>query len=212
VTNAAWILLGVAGVLAALDWVAVARGARRLELCCKPGATLALAGVAATLDPAHRDTRALFVVALLASLVGDVFLMLPGDRFIPGIGSFFVAQVLYTVGFALHGGTAAEYLVGLVIVGALVAPLSVRFAGALRRSGLGSLVPPVVAYMCAIGLMAASAIASGNAFAIVGALLFVTSDSLIAETRFVGARRGAGVAIMVTYYLAQAGLVLSLLS
>jgi uncharacterized membrane protein YhhN len=212
VTDAAWILLGVAGVLAALDWVAVARGARRLELCCKPGATLALAGVAATLDPAHRDTRALFVVALLASLVGDVFLMLPGDRFIPGIGSFFVAQVLYTVGFALHGGSAVEYLVGFVVVAVIVTPLVVRFAGALRRAGQAALVPPVVAYMGAIGVMAASAVASGNAFAIVGAGLFIVSDSLIAETRFVGARRGAGVAIMVTYYFAQAGLVLSLLS
>jgi uncharacterized membrane protein YhhN len=60
--------------------------------------------------------------------------------------------------------------------------------------------------------MAASAIASGNPWAIVGALLFVASDSLIAETRFVGPRTGGAVAIMVTYHFAQAGLVLSLLA
>jgi uncharacterized membrane protein YhhN len=198
-------------VLAVLDWLAVARGLRRLEFFAKPGATVALALVAATLDPAYSDTRTLFVLALLASLAGDVFLMLPGDRFVPGLGSFFVAQVLYTVGFALHGGSTVSYAIGAVIVAVLVVPLCRRFTGALRRAGRGDLVVPVSAYMVAIGAMAASAIASGNAFAIVGALLFVASDSLIAETRFVGERPWGKVVIMVTYHLAQAGLVLSLL-
>ena len=211
-TTAAWILLGVAAVLALLDWVAVARGLRRLEYVAKPGATLALALVAATLDPAYSDTRALFVLALLASLGGDVFLMLPGDRFVAGLGSFFIAQLLYTVGFALHGGSVADYAIGAAIVAVLVVPLCLRFVGALRRTGRDQLVVPVLAYMGAIATMAASALASGNAFAIFGALLFVASDSLIAETRFVGDRPWGTVAIIVTYHLAQAGLVLSLLS
>jgi len=212
VTTASWILLGIAAILAVLDWYAVARKLRRADYLCKPGATLALVLVAATLDPAYSDTRTLFVVALLASLAGDVFLMLPADRFVAGLGSFFVAQVLYTVGFALHGGSFADYAIGAAIVAVLVVPLCLRFVGALRRTGREKLVVPVLAYMGAIGAMAASALASGNAFAIVGALLFVTSDSLIAETRFVGERPWGGVVIMVTYHLAQAGLVLSLLS
>jgi len=212
VTIAAWILLGVASVLAAFDWYAIARGLRRVEHICKPGATLALALVAATIDPAYSDTRTVFVLALLASLVGDVLLMLPTDRFVAGLGSFFVAQVLYTMGFALHGGSFADYMIGAAIVAVLVVPLCLRFVGALRRNGREKLIVPVLAYMGAIGAMAASAIASGNAFAIVGALLFVTSDSLIAETRFVRERPWGPVAIMVTYHLAQAGLVLSLLA
>jgi uncharacterized membrane protein YhhN len=211
-TTAAWVFLGAAAVLAVLDWIAVARGTRALEYVAKPGATLALVGVAATLEPLHGDTRTLFVLALLASLAGDVFLMLPGDRFVAGLASFLVAQALYTAGFALHGGSAADYLVGALVATALVVPLSLRFVGALRRSDRGGLVPPVAVYMGAIGAMAASAVASGNAFAVVGALLFVTSDALIAETRFVGARPWGPVAIMVTYHLAQAGLVLSLLA
>jgi YhhN family len=51
----------------------------------------------------------------------------------------------------------------------------------------------------------------GDAFGIVGALLFMLSDSLIAETRFVRPHAWAPVTIMVTYHLGQAGLVLSLL-
>jgi uncharacterized membrane protein YhhN len=212
VTTAASVLLGVAVVFAVTDWVAVARGNRRVEYVAKPGATLALVGVAATLDAAHSDTQAVFVAALVASLAGDVFLMLPGDRFVPGLASFLVAQILYTVGFALHAGDAGEYAVGVVVAAALVTPLAVRFVRALRASRRDALVLPVVAYMSAISVMLVSAIASGDAFAVVGALAFVASDSLIAETRFVRPRPWGPVAIMVTYHVAQLGLVLSLLA
>ena len=44
----------------------------------------------------------------------------------------------------------------------------------------------------------------------IGALLFVTSDSMIAWSKFVAPFDAAPVAIMVTYHLAQAGFVLSL--
>jgi alkenylglycerophosphocholine/alkenylglycerophosphoethanolamine hydrolase len=81
----------------------------------------------------------------------------------------------------------------------------------MRRAGHGALAGPVVVYFAAIAAMVASAIASGNAWAIAGAALFLVSDSLIAESRFVAPRRGVGPAIMVTYHLALAGLVLSLL-
>jgi uncharacterized membrane protein YhhN len=61
-----------------------------------------------------------------------------------------------------------------------------------------------------IGAMGVSAVASGNALAAAGALLFMLSDSLIGETRFVRPWVGAGVAIMVTYHLGQALLTVSL--
>ena len=82
--------------------------------------------------------------------------------------------------------------------------------GALRTAGRSELVVPVVVYIGAIGAMAVTAIASGNGVAIAGALLFMASDALIAETRFVRDHRGGRVAIMVTYHGALAGLVLSL--
>jgi len=204
-------LLAVAAVLALTDWYAVVRQDQRLEYVAKPGATLALAATAATLDPAHSDAQVLFVVALLASAAGDVFLMLPGDRFVPGLSSFLVAQVLYTIGFALHPGSGVAYVLGAIVAAALVTPLALRYVRALRASGRDGLVAPVVAYMSVISAMLVSAIGSGNAFAIVGALLFVASDALIAETRFVRERPHGQLAIMVTYYLAQTGLVLSLL-
>ncbi len=210
-TPASTVFLVVAAVFAVLDWYAVERDSRRLEYVAKPGATLALACTAATLDAAYGDVQAVFVAALLASLAGDVLLMLPVDRFVAGLSAFLAAQLLYTVGFALHGGSGVDYLIGAAVAAVLVVPLGVRFVRALRASGRGGLVVPLVAYMTAISAMLASAIASGNAFAIVGGLLFAASDSLIAESRFVRERPHSHLAIMVTYHLAQAGLVLSLL-
>jgi len=58
--------------------------------------------------------------------------------------------------------------------------------------------------------MVTVAIAAGNAWAVAGAGLFLVSDALIAETRFVAPRRWGPVAVMVTYHLALAGLVVSL--
>lgn len=212
VTTAAWVFLGCAAVFAVGDWIAVARGDRRLELVCKPGATLALVGVAATLDAVSSSRQSWFVVALVLSLVGDVFLMASDRWFVVGLGAFLLAQLAYVAGFATGDvGALSDYLVGAAIVAAVSVPLLIRFGRALRRTGRADLLPPVVVYFLAIGAMVTSAIASGNALAIVGAFLFLVSDATIGETRFVGERPHGRVTIMVTYHFAQAALVLSLL-
>jgi uncharacterized membrane protein YhhN len=232
VTAGAWTLLVVAAVLAAGDWLAVGRGDKRLEYLCKPGALAALIGVALTLDPAHGDVRAWFVLALALSLAGDVFLMLPSDRFVAGLASFLLAHVAYVIGLTRHGGSAGTVALAAIPVVAIVGLLGARFLRAARAAGHDELVGPLVAYMAVIAAMVTCALASGNALAAVGAVLFMASDSLIAETRFVGpaataalptGAAGAGacdgdrqfynwapVVIMVTYHLGQAGLTLSL--
>lgn len=206
----------IAIVLAVGDWWAVIRDSRRLEYWCKPGATMALVVVAATLNPTNLDARALIVVALVASLAGDVFLMLPKDHFVAGLGAFFIAQVLYAVAFVLFGVTPTTYLIVAGVVILLAWPLARRIIKALRNSGQSKLVVPVVAYLGAISAMVIGAISSGNAVAAIGALLFMLSDSLIAESRFIKSplvknKTLTQLAIMVTYYLAQGAIVLSLL-
>jgi len=210
VTAGAWALLVVAAVLAAGDWVAVARGDKRLEYVCKPGALAALIGVALTLDPGHGDARAWFVVALALSLAGDVFLMLPADRFVAGLASFLLAHVAYVIGLTRHGGSAGALIVAAVPVVAVAGLLGARFLRAARAAGHRELVGPLVAYMAVISAMVTCAVASGNVVAAAGAALFMGSDALIAETRFVGTRKWAPVVIIVTYHLGQAGLTLSL--
>ena len=200
----------VAAVLAVVDWVGVARGKTVLEYVGKPGALAALVVVALTLDPADSSARTWFVVALVLSLAGDVFLMLPSDRFVEGLASFLLAHVAYVIGFTRDGGSVALILVVAIPVVLVAGVLGARFLRAATRDGDRSLVGPLIAYMAVIAAMASCALASGNAVAAVGALLFMGSDSLIAETRFVGPRRWGALAIIVSYHVAQALLTVSL--
>jgi uncharacterized membrane protein YhhN len=207
VTTAAWVLLAVTAAFAVGNWLAVALGRKRLEYVTKPATLAALVAVAVVLDPMHGDTRAWFVVALVLSLLGDVFLMLPRDRFLFGLGSFLLGHVAYTVGLNLHREGEWLYAVPVVLA---VALLAVRLVRGIRAGPSPGLVGPVLAYVVVIAAMGCSAVAGGNAVAATGALLFMLSDSLIGETRFVRPHAGAGVAIMVTYHAGQALLVLSL--
>jgi uncharacterized membrane protein YhhN len=201
----------VAALFAVGDWFAVARRNRHLEYVCKPATLAALIAAACVLDPvANADGRRVwFVVALVCSLAGDVFLMLPRDLFVGGLAAFALAHVAYVVGFWTDPPGALEFVVALLVVVAVLGPVARRIVAALRTEP--TLRPPVVVYIAIISLMVASALASGNVLATAGAALFAASDSMIAWDRFVHRSPWAPVAIMVTYHVGQAGLVASLL-
>lgn len=194
-----------------LDWVAVARRSPVLEYVSKPAATIAFLAVVATFDVPHGAPWGWRVVACAFCLLGDVFLMLPRDAFIPGLVSFALAQVMFTVSFITSDPSLMQAAIGAAVVVPVALLLVRRFVGALRRTGDTALMAPVVAYMVVISAMAISAFAAGTALAVAGALSFIVSDSLIAESRFVRSRRWHDVGIMVTYHLALADLALGML-
>jgi uncharacterized membrane protein YhhN len=177
----------------------------------KPLALLALIAVAVSLQPADQLVRAWFVVALLCSLAGDVFLLY-GDRyFVPGLVSFLLAHLAYTFGFfAFDDWSSAGFLVGAAMMVALAVAVGVRIVLAARRKER-VLGPAVASYLFAISLMFCASMATGSTWAILGAALFVASDSVLGWRQFVGDARWMPVTIMVTYHLGQAGLVASLL-
>jgi uncharacterized membrane protein YhhN len=210
VTDATWVLLGVAAVFAVGDWIAVTAANKAAEYVCKPAATSLLLAAAAVLSPEDSGQRTAFVVALALSLIGDVALMVPGDRLVVGLGAFLLGHVAYIVGFTMLDGDTSDYAIAGAAVAVIALILGTRIVRALLRGGHRELVGPVVAYVLAIGVMVTCAIAVGNAWAIAGAVLFFTSDALIAEQRFVQPRRFVPVLIMITYHVAQAGLVVSL--
>jgi uncharacterized membrane protein YhhN len=214
VNAATAVAFAIAAVFAVGDWTAKARSQRVLEYVCKPGTLAALIVAAAALDPAAdaQTRRVWFVAALVFSLAGDVLLMLPQDLFVPGLAAFLVAHVCYLAGFWSSGPEATALVVAVVVVVLVVAPLGRTILRAIARAALPrELRIAVAAYMTVISAMLATALATGNILAAVGATLFVASDSLIAWDRFVRRLAWAPVAIMVTYHLGQAGLVASLL-
>ena len=196
-------------MVAAADWVAVARRAKRVEYVCKPAVMVVLFAAAIVLDPAHGDRRTWFVVALALSMLGDIFLMLPRDLFVAGLASFLLAHVAYAVGFRLHGGSDVAWAVSAFAVLAADVVLAGPVVRAVKRDHAKLLVP-VLAYMVVISIMVASAAATAVVLATAGAVLFFSSDTLIAYNRFVRPRPWGRLAIIVTYHLGQAGLVLSL--
>jgi uncharacterized membrane protein YhhN len=191
------------------DWAAVARGNKPHEYVCKPAVMLALVGVALALQPTHAGRRDWFVAALVLSMVGDVFLMLPRDVFVAGLASFLLAHVAYVVGLRINGGSAASWALSAVAVLVVDVVLARPVLAAVRHRHSEFLVP-VVAYVLVISTMVSAAVATGVALAIAGAGLFFASDTLIAWNRFVRPRPWMPLAIIVTYHAGQAGLVLSL--
>lgn len=208
-TQASCVILALAVVMSVINWFSVARENATLEYISKPAATVAFLAMVATLDVAHNATWGWRIAAFALCIAGDVFLMLPKDAFIPGLASFAVGQILFTVSFATGETAASRLIIGLVVAIPLAAVLARRFVTAMSASGHKELVAPVCVYMVVISAMTVGAIGSGNAIAIAGALIFMASDSLIAETRFVKPQPWHSVGIMVTYHLALAGLALS---
>jgi uncharacterized membrane protein YhhN len=209
VTAAAFVLLTIALAVAVADWIAAQKENRPLEYLCKPLTMVALIAVALAIDPHDSTVRTWFVVALAFSLVGDVFLMLPGDRFVPGLASFLLAHVAYAVGMVVDGVAAGPVVVGLVLVGAALAVIGTGLLRGLRATE-PALAGPVVAYMTVISAMVVCAVGTGRGLTIAGAALFYASDSLIGWGRFVRARPWGPLAVIVTYHLGQVLLTLSL--
>ncbi|WP_208027414.1 lysoplasmalogenase [Rhabdothermincola sediminis] len=209
-TGVAALWFALALTVAVGDWLAVHAGRRTAEYVAKPLTMVLLIGAALALDPVDGAVRVAFVVALAFSLAGDIFLMLPRDLFVAGLASFLIGHLAYITGLQLRGQSGEWFVLGLVVVLAVILVVGVRIVRAVR-AGDDALAVPVTAYLAVISLMVASAFGTGNGFAMAGALLFYASDAMIAWNRFVQPHPWARVAIMTTYHLGQFGLVLSLL-
>jgi uncharacterized membrane protein YhhN len=202
-----WLVVTVS--VAVVDWVVVAADRRQLERVFKPAVMLGLMGVALTIS-APESVRPWFLAALVFSLLGDIFLMLPKERFIEGLASFLVAHALYVVGLT-QAFSAWPFVAGsLVVVIPATLLVGLPLVRAIRGGSHPSLVLPVVAYMGAISLMVMAAFGTGVVLAVAGGLLFLASDSILGWNRFVAPIKQGRFATMVTYHSSQALLVLSM--
>ncbi len=194
---------------AALSTASSTLGLQQFYFVFKPLTMLvAITYVAFRASRAGGITRfdALLMAALATSLVGDVFLMLPGNYFIPGLAAFLVGHLFYTKLFRQGLSWFPSRLAVAATLGfgaAMVAWLWAGLSGPVLKVA-------VAAYVSVIALMAAQAIgratvqrdAASTAVAI-GACVFMLSDSLIAINRFVQPLPLASLWVLSTYYLAQ---------
>ena len=149
--------------------------------------------------------RTILLFALFFSGCGD--LLLAFDVFIFGVAAFLIAQLSYAVLFRQYWkGLYQRWPLSFVLLICIIVMLW------LLLPKLGNLQLPVLVYLVAISAMGLLAVQSSLSmrWAVLGALIFIISDSLIAINKFVYPLPFEGLLIMSTYYAAQFMLITSL--
>ena len=210
-----WILALALGI-AFGDWFALATGKQWLDYVAKPGVMIGLLASVhfSSLAP---PMRMWFSLALLFSLLGDIFLMLPKERFRAGLLSFLLAHLAYIAGFLRQAPPRWDVVPLLPLpIAAGTYMLGRRILAGLSARGHQSLRIPVAVYMGVIAAMLLVAWGTwfhpnrpvGASVAVsVGALLFLLSDALLAWNRFVRPLAQARLKVRVLYHVGQVLLV-----
>ena len=154
----------------------------------------------------------LILAGLIFSLLGDIFLMLPGDRFLEGLVAFLVAHLFYISGFLIDQRTPVFWpLLPMLILSGLI--------GWYLYGGMGKMKIPSFAYLGVISVMVWLAwsrwISGGqleHLLGFCGASLFLFSDFILAINRFKIKFKAARALNLTTYYAGQYLIGLSVIS
>lgn len=188
--------LAIVGAMAPLPW---------LHYLGKPAATLFVFAMVWMMPATEPGYRRAILAGLALSTLGDVFLMLPGDWFVFGLGSFLCAHVAYLLALTRRAWAFAAvwpFLAYAALAGAVLSVLWPHLPGELRV--------PVVVYVAVLAAMAAQAAvvwwrrrSRATALAALGGLSFVVSDAALAIDRFAAPFAAASVAVLASYWIAQ---------
>lgn len=171
----------------------------------KPGTMLLIIGVALIDLQGAGKYGILIVIGLLFSLAGDLFLMLPTDRFLEGLISFFIAHVIYAAAFMAEWSQKLDDLNVLIwLMLALLALLFFRLLlNGVKEKGGRAMVVAVSLYITVISVMTGMSFLSSQGFVIAAALFFYLSDGTLAWDRFKSSLKYRDYMVMSTYFLAQ---------
>ena len=148
------------------------------------------------------------LAAIVFSLLGDVFLMFEG-YFIQGLGAFLVAHVFYILAFRPEASRFFSKK-ALLLPALLVIIYGAILLGIVLPNVGSALKLPITVYSLTILTMVLMTLhrfgqvpSDSFWYVIIGATLFVLSDSMIAVSRFVTPFPLAGLLIMLTYGIGQ---------
>lgn len=155
--------------------------------------------------------RVIVASALLFSLAGDVVLTLSiKHSFLAGLTCFFLAHIAYVMAFCSlkkHAHHTQHSKAPSILAKGLISFCVIVFALLMAMHILPAsktLYVPVLAYLSIILVMGLSAVWLGNTrFIIGGALLFVISDAVLAQSVFRSPLPLSPFLVMLTYYAAQ---------
>ena len=149
--------------------------------------------------------------ALVFSWLGDVTLQLQEENdifFMIGLSCFLLAQVMYLIAFFSTKGENVLFFKKIyLILPVILYGLIILY---ILYDGLGDMKIPVIIYTVVILTMLSSALnrekkvnRQSYILVLVGAILFVLSDSMIAINKFSYPFDMSRIAIMLTYVVAQ---------
>ncbi len=204
-----WIILFVVVLLT--DLIAVYFGNETLRYVTKPLLMpLLVIYFVSAVRSFSSSLKKWLILALAFSWLGDVLLMFESaddSYFIFGLIAFLLADIFYIILFdqiRLKEKIKQSLLPLLPIAVYYILLIS------LLQPSLGNMQKPVSVYGLVISIMLSFAVdlwrlknRAASFFIILGAILFITSDSLIAINKFYQSFELVGIAIMLTYGLAQ---------
>lgn len=197
---------------ATLDWYAVHKGWKKLEYFLKPITMVFLFGWLFT-STGFTGIALWFGVGILLSMAGDIFLMLPQDKFIAGLVAFLLAHIAYIIGFTPNmPRITLPSILAIIVVAVIGWQLYVHISAGLKAQGKEKLQKPVLAYTIVIAIMQITALLTlfrpewtKNAALTVslGAALFMLSDAILAWNKFVKPIKNGRTINMAAYHLGQ---------
>lgn len=167
-------------------------------------------------------TKKILLTALLFSWIGDIILLFADKGeiyFILGLVAFLVSHVFYIVLFSKQ--TISKTISNKLSFGAGIGLILLYFFGMITTLGpkLGPLTVPVVVYAVVISTMLFFALKGSYQwksipyhFVLIGAVFFISSDSILAFNKFYQPIPYASFLIMITYLAAQYGIVWGILN
>lgn len=163
-------------------------------------------------------TKKLLLSALLFSWIGDVILMFTDKGelyFVFGLVSFLISHIIYIAVFSKQGNTQGYRTKIIFWIAFMLIILYLKSMLTLLFPKLGTLKIPVSMYALTISVMLLVALKGyfswkkpANLLLFIGALFFVTSDSILAINKFHEPLPYASFLIMFTYLVAQMAIVI----
>jgi len=215
-----WLIL--AFIFAAFEAVTVSKRFQKLEFVAKP-AVMVFLFLWLHSNTGLQENTFWFGLGIVLSLTGDVLLMILQDRlFLFGLTAFLLAHIAYITGFREELVTVNAWsLISPVLITIVASRLLWQIVGALQIKGEHNLAGPVVIYGIVISIMLYVATATlynpawkttAALLASLGALLFCTSDGILAWNKFVAPLKNGKVWTIMLYHLGQIGLVAGVIS
>lgn len=167
------------------------------------------------------STKKILLTALTLSWVGDIILMFADKGelyFIAGLIAFLLSHIFYIILFSKQLKIYLKKSKIIFWVGVTAIAFYLIVMMLILLPSLGDLKIPVFVYALTISIMLLFALKGflnwqkpANSYILIGAIVFVASDSLLAFDKFYAPLQYSSLLVMATYLLAQYLIVIGIL-